>query len=164
MTAIRTDQFTTQIDGSFVVFLIGMRINSWWRVHQWLPVMRAMRRMLKEIDAHPEFGCLGYSAAGLTIIQYWRSFDHLEAYARSPEHQHWPAWLAFNRRMAKSRGTVGIWHETYLVADGQYEAAYSGMPLHGLAKAGHVSTVGEHNNSARLRLGKPSTPRQTAET
>lgn len=31
---------TAQYSGDFVVFLIGMRINSWWRVREWLPVMR----------------------------------------------------------------------------------------------------------------------------
>jgi Domain of unknown function (DUF4188) len=33
-----------------------------------------------------------------------------------------PASIAFNKRMARSRGDVGIWHETYKIAAGQYEA------------------------------------------
>jgi hypothetical protein len=111
-----------EIDGDFVVFLIGMRINKPWKPHKWLPVLLAMPRMLKELKEHPESGFLGSAAAGLLTVQYWRSFEHLEAYARSHDHEHWPAWVAFNKRTAASRGDVGIWHETYLVRAGDYEA------------------------------------------
>jgi hypothetical protein len=37
-------------------------------------------------------------------------------------------WASFNKSVGRSRGDVGIWHETYRVAAGQYEAVYSGMP------------------------------------
>ncbi len=30
------------IEGDFVVFLIGMRINKPWKIHRWWPVLRAM--------------------------------------------------------------------------------------------------------------------------
>jgi len=36
---------------------------------------------------------------------------------------HFPAWSAFNKRIKGARTDVGLWHETYLVKDGQYEAA-----------------------------------------
>ena len=88
-----------------------------------------------------------------TFVQYWRSFDHLEAYARAPNKHHWPAWVEFNRRMKNSRSDVGIWHETYLVRTGEYESLYSGMPLMGLAKAGHQAAISEESESARERLG-----------
>ena len=74
---------TADIDGDFVVFIIGMRINKFWKPHKWLPVFLAMPRMLKELQRQPESGFLGSTSAGFAIIQYWRSFDHLEAYARS---------------------------------------------------------------------------------
>ncbi len=95
---------------------------------------------------------LGYTSSGLTIVQYWRSFDHLEAYARDRERQHWPAWVAFNRRMARSRGDVGIWHETYCIPAGAYEAIYLGMPPHGLGACVKLVPVGEDRDSARERL------------
>jgi hypothetical protein len=86
------------------------------------------------------------------IVQYWRSFEHLEAYARDPNQLHWPAWIAFNKRVGLSRGDVGIWHETYRVRAGEYECVYSGMPLFGLAKASAtVDPVGPLE-SARGRL------------
>jgi len=155
MPAIIDSRFTARIDGDFVVFLIGIRINKPWKPQQWLPALTAMPRMLKELEAAPpEVGFLGYMSLGLTtLVQYWRSFDHLEAYARARDKQHWPAWVEFNRRMKASRGDVGIWHETYLVRAGEWETFYSGMPLMGLAKAGRQAAVGEGSESARERLG-----------
>lgn len=155
MAAIMDSRATARIDGDFVVFLIGMRINKPWKVHQWLPVSSAMPKMLKELETAPsEVGFLGYTGLGLTtIVQYWRSFDHLERYARNPEKHHWPAWVEFNRRMKNARGDVGIWHETYCVRAGEYEAVYSGMPLFGLAKAGSRAAVAADTDSARDRLG-----------
>jgi hypothetical protein len=151
---------TAEMDGDFVVFLIGMRINKLWKVHKWLPVFLAMPRMLKELQARPESGLLGYrTIGGLASLQYWRSFEHLEAYARAPELSHWPAWIAFNRRLAKSRGDVGIWHETYLVRAGQYEAVYSGMPPFGLGKVGRLVDAVAARESARQRLHAPDRTR-----
>jgi hypothetical protein len=54
--------------------------------------------------------------------------------------------------MKDSRGDVGIWHETYRVRSGEYEAIYSGMPLFGLAKAGSLALVTPEQDSARQRL------------
>ena len=157
MPAIMASRATAQIDGDFVVFMIGMRINKPWKVHRWAPMFGAMPKMLKELEAAPpEVGFLGSMAVGLTtIVQYWRSFDHLEAYARARDRHHWPAWTAFNRRMKNARGDVGIWHETYCVRAGEYEAVYSGMPLIGLAKAGSRSAVSAGSETARDRLGSP---------
>jgi hypothetical protein len=89
---------------------------------------------------------------GFAIVQYWRSFEALEAYARDPNREHWPAWVAFNTRMAKNRSDVGIWHETYRVAEGEYEAIYSGMPARGLGKAGRLIPARDRYESARGRL------------
>jgi hypothetical protein len=146
---------TVEIEGDFVVFLIGMRINKPLKVHQWLPVFLAMPKMLKELERHPESGFLG-ARQGLTFMaQYWRSFEHLEAYARDPRQSHWPAWVAFNKRVGRSRGDVGIWHETFRVAAGGYEAVYSGMPAEGLAGLGRLVPVASGRESARERLATP---------
>jgi hypothetical protein len=144
---------SAHIEGDFVVFLIGMRINKWWKVHQWLPTLTAMRPMLKELSADPESGLLGFHYAGrLTFVQYWRSFEHLEAYARAQDKKHWPAWLAFNKRIRGARGDVGIWHETYLVRAGEYEAIYSGVPRQGLGAAGMLNDTSGPRETARLRM------------
>jgi len=144
---------TAEIDGDFVVFLIGMRVNKPWKLHKWLPVALAMPRMLKELARTPESGCLAtYQGMGV-IVQYWRSFDHLEAYARSRDAEHWPAWVAFNKKVQISSGDVGIWHETYLVRAGEFECMYGAMPRFGLAKAGRHVAAGAHREAARQRIG-----------
>lgn len=153
MASVIAERMSARVDGEFVVFLIGMRINKPWKVHKWLPVFLAMPKMVKELKSNPASGLLGVESAGLTLIQYWRSFDALEAYARSRDGLHWPAWMAFNKRMAKSRGDVGIWHETYKVAAGQYEAVYSGMPARGLGKVSQLLSAEGARDSARGRLG-----------
>lgn len=156
MPEVIPQRMTARIEGDFVVFLIGIRINRPWKPHKWLPMFLAMPKMLRELERHPESGFLGSMSAGLTIVQYWRSFEHLEAYARSHDHLHWPAWVAFNKRMAGSRGDVGIWHETYLVRAGEYETIYSGMPPHGLGKAGGLVPASGRRESARGRVGAGS--------
>ena len=111
-----------------------------------------MPRMIKELTAKPEAGLLAVQPAGLTLIQYWRSFEALEAYARNADGEHWPAWVAFNKRMAKSRGDVGIWHETYRIGAGDYETIYSGMPPHGLGKAAKLIPARDRHETARGRM------------
>jgi hypothetical protein len=152
MTDIIAARTTAKIQGDFVVFLIGMRINKLWKVHKWLPVARAMPKMLKELDAAPaEAGFLGHTSFGFSMVQYWRSFDHLERYARDRDALHWPAWVAFNRRMKETRGDVGIWHETYKIRAGEYETVYSGMPPFGLGNAGTRADL-KDSDGARERL------------
>ena len=154
MSRIVPERTAAQIDGDFVVFLIGVRINKPWKVRRWWPVVTAMPRMLKELErAGPEVGFLGATGLGLTtVVQYWRSFDHLEAYARDTARQHWPAWAAFNKAARHARADVGIWHETYLVQAGQYETVYSGMPPHGLGKAARAVPATGSREAARQRL------------
>ena len=59
MTKVIPQRVTAQIEGDFVVFLIGMRINKPWKFHKWLPVFLAMPKMLKELERRPEPGVLG---------------------------------------------------------------------------------------------------------
>ena len=51
MAKIVPQRMTAEMDGEFVVFLIGMRINKPWKLHKWLPVLFAMPRMIKELEA-----------------------------------------------------------------------------------------------------------------
>ncbi|MBT8492647.1 MAG: DUF4188 domain-containing protein [Deltaproteobacteria bacterium] len=150
------NKMTAQIDGDFVVFLIGARVNRWWKVHKWLPVARAMPRMIKELQVHPELGLLGadgWFGRTTIMVQYWRSLDHLMAYAHGKHRQHLPAWQAFSNKIGDG-GDVGIWHETFMVKAGNYECVYGGMPRFGLAAANqveHVPAVGRLA-SARGRM------------
>ena len=152
MTKVVPKRVTAEIGGDFVVFLIGLRINKPWKVHKWLPVFRAMPTMIRELEQRPESGFLGAIMGFSVIVQYWRSFDQLEAYARNADQLHWPAWVDFNKRVGGSRGDVGIWHETYRVRAGEYECVYSGMPSFGLAKASSTTDGIGDLESARGRM------------
>ncbi len=149
-------RYTAQLDGEFVVFLIGMRINRPLKVRSWLPVFAAMRPMIRELQADSESGFLGatygYLATGPALVQYWRSFAQLEQYARRQDAHHLPAWRRFHQRVRDSRD-VGIWHETYRVRAGEYEAIYGNMPRIGLAAAGEHTPVGSSNATAACRMG-----------
>ena len=151
MARIIAERVAGEIDGDFVVFVIGMRVNAWWKPWKWVPTALAMPRMVKELRARPESGFLGAMESGFLLVQYWRSFAHLEAYARDQSGAHWPAWTAFNRRMKRDRGAVGIWHETYMVPAGAYEAFYSGMPAQGLGRAGRLVPATGKRDTARGR-------------
>jgi fumigallin biosynthesis monooxygenase-like protein len=145
-----------QLDGDFVVFLIGMRVNRPWKPHRWLPVLTAMRPMIRELQADPASGFLGatqgFFAGGPALVQYWRSFEHLERYARDRDACHLPAWRRFNR-LVRDSGDVGIWHETYRVRAGEYEAVYGNMPRVGLAAVGEHRPVGSASATAARRIG-----------
>jgi hypothetical protein len=95
------------------------------------------------------------------LVQYWRSFEQLEAYARSHDNEHWPAWVAFNKRVGSS-GEVGIWHETYLVPDGAYESVYNNMPAIGLGEATTLVPAAGRRATAAGRAGIGRRPTRRA--
>jgi hypothetical protein len=82
MAKIFNGRYTAKSDQPFVVFLIGMRINQWWRFDKWFPVFSAMGKMMRTLFANPEKGFLHsefyWSFKGPILVQYWRSFDDLE--------------------------------------------------------------------------------------
>ncbi len=151
MADVIGQRMTHQHSGELVVFLIGMRINRWWRVDQWLPVFLAMPKMLAELSRDSSSGFLGYrltfGAGGPVVVQYWSSSDALYAYAGNPQAEHRPAWTRFNGQARKVPGAVGIWHETFQVE--RAESVYVYMPVSGLAKATEAIPV--RSNSARAR-------------
>jgi hypothetical protein len=147
-------RMTGTMDGDFVVFLIGMRVNRWWRFWQWLRVASAMPRMQRELAANPELGCLScenWFGRTTMMVSYWRSSQHLMAYAKSRDALHLPAWRAFNKSVG-TNGDVGIWHETYRVHQGDYESVYVNMMPFGLGKAGALVEAHGKRQSAEGRL------------
>jgi hypothetical protein len=148
-------RFSANIEGDFVVFMIGARINRWWKALTFLPVGRAMARMQQELMSQPELGCLhieNWGGRTSISVQYWRSFEHLEAYARSMNAEHLPAWRDFNKKI-RDNGDIGIWHETYMVRAGEYEAIYGNMHRFGLGVAGEHGRLGK-GSTAPLRGGR----------
>ncbi|MFT5572096.1 MAG: hypothetical protein ACI9FR_001017 [Cryomorphaceae bacterium] len=148
MTKIIKQRMTADMDGEFVVFLIGLRINKPWKVHKWLPITKAMSKMLEELHQNPELGFISYESwFGRTtiMVQYWQSFEKLESYAKNKSSSHLPAWADFNKKVV-SKGDVGIWHETYISQKGKHESVYNNMPRFGLAKVGkHIPVAGKFN-------------------
>ncbi len=151
---ILEERVTAEVNqDEFVVFLIGMRVNKPWKVHKWMPVARAMGRMLQELDGAEDMGLRhveNWFGRTSIMVQYWDSYEHLEAYAKARNLEHLPAWAAFNRAVG-SNGDVGIWHETYVASPGSYECVYNNMPRFGLAKAYEVIPATGAYNSARGR-------------
>src|SRR5215211_6230435 len=153
MAKVNQGRWKAEIEGDFVVFLIGARFEPLHllRSIRDLGGRRGMKHMLDYLTQHPEKGLLGYQMGLPVIVQYWRSFEHLEAFARDKDDPHLEAWCNYWKRVGKSTRT-GIWHETFLVKAGQYEAIYGNMPPIGLGKAGRLVTVAEAKG-ARERVG-----------
>lgn len=155
MDVIRA-RMTAEIEGEFVIFLIGARVNAWWKIWRFKWVGDAMGAMIAELEARPELGFLGVESFGFRrtiMVQYWRSLDDLMDYARNRDAVHFPAWARFNREIG-SNGDVGIWHETYVVKPGEYECVYNNMPPYGLARFTKGVPAEGNRLSARGRLGR----------
>ena len=150
--AFQPQRMMAEIEGDFAVFLIGMKLRKPWRLHRWVPLALAMGRMLRELRESSDSGFLGATLGLPVTVVYWRSYDQLEAWARSPGGSHWKAMAAFNRSLVETGGDVGFWHETFLIRHGQYEAVYSGMPPFGLGAASRLVPVAPGCASARARL------------
>ncbi|MFE1784170.1 DUF4188 domain-containing protein [Streptomyces sp. NPDC059506] len=150
---------TAGAEGEVVVLLIGMRINRFAAVRSWLPVMTGMLRMLRELEGDREAGLLWHrrltaSPREYTVVQYWESAGKLLAYASDRDKRHHPARADFYRRARRSRGRVGIWHETYVVPAGSHESIYWGMPPYGLSAAHGAVPLARRGLTAGERLGR----------
>jgi hypothetical protein len=161
MAKVIPGRFTAHTDKPFVVFLVGMRVNRFAAFSKWMPVAQAMGPMLKTLYQHPEKGFLGGEnffrlfPTTTLLLSYWQSFEDLEHFARHPSEPHLDAWQRFNRSVGND-GTVGIWHETYLIEPGNYETVYSNMPVFGLAAATeHLPATGRRQSAAG-RMGSSS--------
>lgn len=161
MAPINPGRMTHRWDDELVVFHIGMTVNRWWRVDQWMPLMSDMPKMLRELSVDADSGLLGFTmllgARGPYLVQYWSSLDKLYAYASAPTQEHRPAWTRFNRRARSNPGAVGIWHETYVVD--RAETIYVGTPAMGLPKATAVVPIASRHDRARARAADGRTGR-----
>ena len=163
MPKVVPGRFSADINESFVVFLIGVRVNNIWAIDKWMPTVQSMGPMLSSLRQYPEKGLLGKETffrpfpISVVLITYWKSFEHLEHFARSADDPHLEPWRRFNKSIGND-GSVGVWHETYLVQPGQSESIYVNMPVFGLAAATqHVAAVGRKETSRR-RLGGDNEP------
>ncbi len=155
---IQAGRFTTSHQDDLVVFLIGMRVNNWLRWREWMPVGRAMGPMLEYLYTHKtESGFLGAENfvtpdfRTTLMLQYWKSTEDLERFARRDPALHSEAWRNFYK-YANNNQAVGIWHETYSVPAGNFECVYGNMPLFGLARATNSISVKEKLETMRQRM------------
>jgi len=152
---------TAERDDAFVVFHIGLRINTFWKIHRWLPIFLVAPRMVRELRSDSESGLLGSRTVlgpgirNVGFVQYWDSFESLREYARDSDRLHFPAWQEYYEDGTKDDAAVGIWHETYLVEADQYETVYNNMPPHGLAASSGTEIVpaSGQRQTAADRLG-----------
>ena len=90
MAQIAGRRMAAEVDGDFVVFLIGARFEKFHLLRTMMDLggRRGMKHMVDYLVAHPEKGLLSYQMGLPVIVQYWRSFDHLEAFANDPASRH----------------------------------------------------------------------------
>ncbi|KAJ3389589.1 hypothetical protein HDU84_008599 [Entophlyctis sp. JEL0112] len=181
--AVTMGRRTAKIEGDFVVFLIGSRYNSSSPLSaNYVNIAGAFTRMIEELRTSDPLvsGFLGsdeYSGLGspstTLSVQYWRSKEHLHDWAVS----RMSALLALERnhegntsllkahftnhhseQLLRSNPKYGIWHETFLVRDGEYETMYVHMPNFGLAGASENVAISGETQSMYQRLGKRDSP------
>lgn len=153
MVKIYQGRHTAKTEDSYVVFIIGMRVNRWFSVRKWFPVFKAMGPMIRELYQHPEMGFLhsdfSWNFRRVILIQYWKSYDHLLEYSKGQKHL--GAWQRFNQ-LSRNNHAVGIFHETYLISKGCSESIYDNMPIQGLAKAFEHEKVTKATKSSEYRM------------
>jgi hypothetical protein len=146
----------------FVVFHIGVRINAFWKIHRWLPIVLIAPRMVRELVSDPESGLLGSRTVvgpgirNVGFVQYWDSFESLREYARDSDRLHFPAWQEYYEDGTRQDAAVGIWHETYVIDPDEYETVYNNMPRHGLGATdgATVTPAAGQRDTAGGRIGK----------
>ena len=149
-------RWQAKIDGDFVVFIIGFKVHNPFKALRAVPLLASMPKMLNDLSQDPSKGLLAFQPHGGpfgVIVQYWRSFEDLERFARSPDDRHAKVWRDWYRRAQHKNSGVAIWHETYQVKAGAYEAIYQNMPDFGLGKAGRAERIGRRSASAGARIG-----------
>jgi len=147
------------IDGDFVVFVIDIRLDPVWKLHDALPVF-LVPRMRQELSNRHETGLPGHwTRWGARNVEGFTTGVRLRIYMCTPAvygqgAEHLPAWTDFNRRIG-DRGSVGIGYATYRVESGLYEAVYRNLPSYKRAEASSVvPSIGRHRTVARRLSGR----------
>ena len=154
-------RYTGEIEGDFCVFHIGLILNGNVPSKEMKEIGDGFNSMIKELEADPKkYGFLGatsYVSANTRVdtvmaIQYWRSQEHLNAYARDGMLKHLPV-MVWASGMSKTSAHVGFWHESFTVRAGDYQSIYVNCPQILLGKAGRLVPATGRKRTARGRLG-----------
>ena len=113
-------RYCADIEGDFCVFHIGGVLNGNIPSDKYNEVAKAFEEMVKELEADPQkYGFLGasiYVSANRTVdsimsIQYWRSQEQLNAYARDHLSKHLQNMIK-SSQYVKDSAHFGFWHES----------------------------------------------------
>jgi Domain of unknown function (DUF4188) len=158
---VHRGRWAGQIEGDFCVFHIGIILNGHIPTNELKRIGEAFGNMHKELEADPEkwgfYGSTNYTSTNIRVdlgltVQYWRSQDHLNAYARQNMAKHFPAMI-WSSKIMKVSDHIGFWHESFKVHAGEYEAIYVNCPQILLGKAGTLVKAAGSRKTARGRLG-----------
>ncbi|MFO0951992.1 MAG: phenylacetaldoxime dehydratase family protein [Isosphaeraceae bacterium] len=133
---------------------LGLQIHKVWAWPYVLKLGRAIERSAAEaISAgagllQSEQYRIGTKHVG--YLQYWQSFEALEAWSHRPPHSEW--WREALERM-RTKGDFGIYHETYLVPRERLESIYLNCQPAGLLAFGESSDPAGRGANSRGRLG-----------
>lgn len=152
---IRSGRYAALGHKNLVVFIIGMRINKWYRVDLWWKVLRAMAEMLRELQSNDKdlgfYGNETYGMAALLFgypsiqVTYWESVEKLHEFSSGKSHK--TGMKNFLTMMNRSNGAVGVYHELYEVS--RAESIYRDMNEFGLLRAvGGEPALGSLTSSA----------------
>ncbi|MGH3681916.1 MAG: monooxygenase family protein [Natronosporangium sp.] len=158
MPPIELGRLNAEPDHDFVLFLIGMRVHRLWKVNRWLPVYRAMAKLMHQLGEDRQLGLLGSHGTrhgrDIFLVQCWESEDKLMEFSRAPDHRGY--WKWYNTALNHGRD-VGLWHETYRISAGSYDGCYLNMPVHGLADAVGSARL-THTHGRRPVAAEPERP------
>ncbi|MCJ1403430.1 hypothetical protein MMC11_006653 [Xylographa trunciseda] len=85
----------------------------------------------------------------LVTLSYWKSIEHLHAFARGPAHRRGWDWM--NKKVDKSP-TIGIMHETYSTPYRHWENVYANMTPFGFAQTKHLVHDKEEESNGSWKL------------
>ena len=167
MSRVLEGRMAADVDGEFVLYINGFRLNKLRAVHKWFRAGRKIAAMFDELAADPESGFLGYQPAlqglrGGGSIQYWRSLDDLRRFAQDPNDMHVPAWTWVNENI--TNGEVGFWAEIYHIEAGNYETFYRDMPPKGLGGFTELVPMSHHTRRLGMTPGRAADTDEVPET
>jgi hypothetical protein len=109
---------------SFLIIKLGFYWHTWRGMWDF---WRYTRLIAKSTSGASEWGLYEteyflYDAKHAGLIQYWRSFDDLEAWAcKNPEHTRWWKEVESENKWRH----LSIYHEVYLIDRSQVETVYN---------------------------------------
>ncbi len=134
---------------------LGFLVRRWTALPYAMRLGRAIDRSAAEAIAagagllHSERFAMGSRHFG--VLQYWNSFDALDAWSHRPPHSEW--WREAVDRMRRKRD-FGVYHETFLVPRSGIESIYLDCPPIGLSSFGVRGEPIGPMTTSRDRLGR----------